>query len=544
MLWRYGMSAMINFQFHLIGRIDDSTQVLIENLRMHDSFANCLKTKLNWSKNVGEERDAPWQVVLGSMDTVYCVLVSMAIWMETNMRDCASAMNSPYIFSFSDDVAVPSGGKKAKNIAQAIFGQQIFKMEQFNGGGGADDSGLLLGSHSIRKYAATHARKCGCNKDEKDIRGRWKGKGRVSDVYDDVELPFPDAKVAEKLSIGGACYYLFPNEDLIVNGGVVDEVVGNHIEMMRTFVLSEVVPNIRRRVPDSCAVVLGKAFLWFIYSSAGTPDFISQDFKKHIKKELNEILTALGVDVSVENFNPIRRVPVIVSGDQGSVFIDVIQVGEEAGGGGEGVAGGAGGGGRPTGGMNGMNAQMMAMHSLSTQIRREVHEIKLSQAADRTWMQRNFGIVNTNMRRIGASAAMRVGRTPAGVAVAVGGAGGDDENMLAVVAGLQNLARTAASSLSPCPRTLYDLWTEFMLGLGGRKPASQFTQVERGRVKHKYFRRNVIWKMVQRLVRMGLTSDSAIDRIYTVYGAQMSVTRIINGVIEDKKRGRLNPNLG
>jgi hypothetical protein len=42
---------------------------------------------------------------------------------------------------------------------------------------------------------------------------------------------------------------------------------------------------------------------------------------------------------------------------------------------------------------------------------------------------------------------------------------------------------------------------------------------------------------VQRLVRMGLTSDSAIDRIYTVYGAQMSVTKIINGVIEDKKGG-------
>ena len=42
---------------------------------------------------------------------------------------------------------------------------------------------------------------------------------------------------------------------------------------------------------------------------------------------------------------------------------------------------------------------------------------------------------------------------------------------------------------------------------------------------------------------MGLTSDSGIGRIHAVYGAQMSVTRIINGVIEDKK-GRLNLNLG
>ena len=31
-----------------------------------------------------------------------------------------------------------------------------------------------------------------------------------------------------------------------------------------------------------------------------------------------------------------------------------------------------------------------------------------------------------------------------------------------------------------------------------------------------------------------MTSDKAIDRIYVVYGVQMSVTRKINGVIEDK----------
>ena len=59
-------------------------------------------------------------------------------------------------------------------------------------------------------------------------------------------------------------YLLFPNEDLILNGGVVDEAVGNHIEMMKTFVLSEVFPNISQRVPDSCAIIIGKAFLWFL----------------------------------------------------------------------------------------------------------------------------------------------------------------------------------------------------------------------------------------------------------------------------------------
>ena len=107
------------------------------------------------------------------------------------MRMNANAAVSPYVFSFCNDVAVPSGGQKAKDIAQSIFGQKVFKMEEFKNGA----TTVLLGSHSIRKYAATHARKCGCSKDEKDIRGRWKSKGRVSDVYDDVELPYSGAYV-------------------------------------------------------------------------------------------------------------------------------------------------------------------------------------------------------------------------------------------------------------------------------------------------------------------------------------------------------------
>jgi hypothetical protein len=95
----------------------------------------------------------------------------------------------------------------------------------------------MPGSHSIH----------GVTKDEKDIRGQWKGAGRVSDVYDDVELPYPDAKVAEKLCGGGPCFYM---SDLGLNA-----------TMMNTFALSRVVPNIRKRLPESACLVLGKALL-------------------------------------------------------------------------------------------------------------------------------------------------------------------------------------------------------------------------------------------------------------------------------------------
>jgi len=529
LMWRYGMSAMINFQFHVIGRIDDTTQVLINHIRVHDSFPNCLKTKLNWSKNVRDERDAPWQIILGAMDTTYCVLVSTATWLEMNLRTNPSAMLSPYLFCFCDDVTIPAGGKKSKDIAQNIFGQKIFKMVEFASCDN-DNVACLLGSHSIRKYAATHCRRCGCNKDEKDIRGRWKSKGRVSDVYDDVELPYPDAKVAEKLSIGGACFYLFPHEDAGVDN-MADETIGEQIEMMKTFILAQVVPNIRKRLPESCALVLGKALLWFIYcNDAVSNNFLPEQYKNHIKNELNEIIVASGslVDVNDEHFNPIRRVPVIVSGDQGSVFIDVI---EEFGGINDAVAGG-GGGGRPATG--GVHAQLTAMHSLATQIRRELHDVKLAQVADRAGIQKNFAILNTNVRRFAIA--------PARVVVMQRGRVATTGNDAGNVAQLQNAASPIAS-LSPTPRNLHILWTEYIIGIGGRKPAMEFSHYERGRVKHKYCRRNVIWTIVDNLVRSGLSCEVAIDRIYGIYGSQMCVTKIINAIRKDIEQGTLNPNL-
>ena len=38
-------------------------------------------------------------------------------------------------------------------------------------------------------------------------------------------------------------------------------------------------------------------------------------------------------------------------------------------------------------------------------------------------------------------------------------------------------------------RTLYDLWNEYVIGIGGRKPAREFTATDRGKLKYKYYRR-------------------------------------------------------
>ena len=100
---------------------------------------------------------------------------------------------------------------------------------------------------------STEARRRGAIKDEKDIRGRWKGKGRVSDVYDDIELPYPDAKVAGLLCIGGPCKYVIKD-----GSGITNE-----------FLIQYVVPRIAQKFPHDVAVVLGTALLWRIFSQDG-----------------------------------------------------------------------------------------------------------------------------------------------------------------------------------------------------------------------------------------------------------------------------------
>jgi hypothetical protein len=81
-------------------------------------------------------------------------------------------------------------------------------------------------------------------KDEKDTRGRWKGSGRVSDVYDNVKLPYPDDvnKIAEKLCSDGPCCY---RSDCALDA-----------TMMNTFIRIHIVTNIRKQLPVSSCLVL------------------------------------------------------------------------------------------------------------------------------------------------------------------------------------------------------------------------------------------------------------------------------------------------
>ena len=132
-----------------------------------------------------------------------------------------------------------------------------------------------------------------------------------------------------------------------------------------------------------------------------------------------------------------------------------------------------------------------------------------------------------------------------GAEIAFGGNGGGNANG----PGAANAPRPPVNDLpftraelTPCVRNLHDLWTEYMYGIGGLKPAKDFTSQERGRFKQKYCKRKAFWDVVSRHVAANVSAPVAIERIYACYGESLCVTKILDRMAKDRKNGG-HPNL-
>ena len=132
-------------------------------------------------KNIHEERQCPDQILLGSMDIDFCVLLGLSIYLEVWIkRGHAAAGEKAFLFTDnSNEMSGPrSANKRYREILKSIFQSNDFKAIAITVGG-------IIGSHSIRKFAATFAKAMGCSLDQVDTRGRWKTRksGRVVDAY-------------------------------------------------------------------------------------------------------------------------------------------------------------------------------------------------------------------------------------------------------------------------------------------------------------------------------------------------------------------------
>ena len=128
---KYGIPALINFQYHMISRIDCAAEAKLRNLKVHPDFDFALRARLDWSKNVTEERQAPWQYVFASMDERQCVHLSIGVWLEVFFEKSPQAAITPYLFTLTDNVEVPGGANASKRLVQRLYNDFVFADESF-----------------------------------------------------------------------------------------------------------------------------------------------------------------------------------------------------------------------------------------------------------------------------------------------------------------------------------------------------------------------------------------------------------------------------
>ena len=239
----------------------------------------------------------------------------------------------------------------------------------------------------------------------------------------------------------------------------------------------------------------------------------------------------LGDQCSLEaGENPVRKAPLGVTGVDAELIIDEIMGGNDDGGGG----GGGGGDYRARHGIQRQEVRLLLSQVLH--LRRELADSRAELERRDTVFKHKLTRINTNVARLAATPGRRSLAT-AGIETGGLESGRNDEGNggNADLEGQPPIRLVA--TLSSRPKTLHNLWHEYQNGMSGKKPAREFSDSERGKVKSVYSYRLKFWEKCDEMMRSGLTADIACDKIYEAYGVGTSVTKILDGMKRDKRQG-------
>lgn len=498
----------MRLQITLIGRGDDICHLKCAGLRRHGEFQFALETEVNWSKNVLDERDCPPQILLGAVNASFCVILSLALYMET--RFGLHGLDFTYIFATGHDENAPKRATNNyyKSVKKwAFVHPRVLQIQTRISGG--------IGVHSVRKFASTYCKRLGRTQEEIDCRARWKRQksSRISSRYISPEQPTIDARCCETLCIDGAIRYTARE-----GSGVTNEFLAVHV--------CPAIKAFYSATEDGGAglvEVLGYPILWACHEVClrhRVPDTIWNRVRQAYE------------DIRPEGFedNPIQRIRIhTFRVGEALVIQDRSVIGEEE----DEAPPGPGGATGPHGiAMRAEETHTMQeatdrltaqMHAISQRMDRLNDQLSLVHADLKQQTSNLIGMTNSNLAKCFVLPPRQ--HNPNGTAV----------------------PRPAhlVVRLSSRPRDLHCLWAEYIHGSGGMKAAKDFTSVERGQVKQKYYRRKVFWDVVSALVRAGYSSANAVRRVYQTYGPQESVTNILTRMLRDRKEygGHPHPNL-
>lgn len=504
-------ACMFAYQIHFIARIDDVSKSKKQWLSFHPDHPYCLMGRLPWSKNVMEQQDSPWQIIVGENEWRIDVLLRFALYLE---MACASKFNAESDFTFCAHHG--DTPKRTKSRASAALKRRAIDKPQFREIfattsrfrlSGEKHKAAKLGSHSFRKYGKTRARRSGvCSKDEVDLRGRWKQDNRkASSTYEDTFMPFPDAKVAFQLCHGGPIGY-----ELVPNSGLSDDWIVKHVT-----------PNTAAVYGHEMALILGKALLWACYE-VDAKCIVDQTLYQRIITACHAVR---GHDASATT-NPVQKVGLILSESNGVAIIEACEL----------VPNRNDNRGKTLDNRRLQRVEMMLHDVKQNQI--NLQNTMALEFAEQTKMLRK---IDRLQRRMAAIPARAIRREQEKTTIEQDDDNNSEDEGRGNV-GASHDAIVPGDLLSRSPPDLYILWDEYQVGLGNRKPARLFTSAERSKVSSIYSKRNKVWKLITDLINKRKEDKRVvIDAIYSAYGS-VSVTTIIKNIQRDEKTGG-HPNL-
>ena len=155
----------------------------------------------------------------------------------------------------------------------------------------------MVGSHSLRKGPSTYASRYGLLRDWISLRGRWRGSKKQVDTYIDVDVPFPDAKVASVLcGPRGPCKYV-AKDGILLN----DEF------------LCSIAPRCVEGFGRDVAVILARSLLWAAFEhDVRLNDKVVAIIPSDLQKKIL-VLDAWSNFGGADNVNPMEKVGLMVS---------------------------------------------------------------------------------------------------------------------------------------------------------------------------------------------------------------------------------------
>lgn len=510
--------AMTTYQCSMIARIDDTAKLRTTNLRIHPECIDAYMSRMEWSKNVKEERDAPWQIGIAERDCKKDNVFHLANHLEKKYETRAGRQ-AEFIFCDSNENPKKVKGRYSRDLRENIVKTDDFKrISQSAVGAALQNTPRRKGSHSTRKYARTKARRKGrCSKDNANHRGRWKGDAsRAPARYEDTLLPYPDALVAAELCHGGPIAYRIKSSSWVSNDWIV----------------TNVSPNITAMHGQELGALFGRALLWACCDNDARvmiPDKlyrrVMSAFREGSASASQQQHGESTAPVSMEN--PITKKFLVVTERDDTAVIDVMdELNPNAPGGSATVSAGAGAN---------LDQRLWRLEHVAVSNQEKINNIDSNiKTYDAKHMKEMASLKKVVMR--GANQLHVTTRKRNHTATE------DDGNIDGEEDGNRQQVLPPDATLSKTPRDLYDLWEEYDVGRDGRKAAKNFTAHEKGACKYTYCRRKVFWDLIKRVINhSGTDYKTAIEEIYQVYGF-LTITKLHKKILADEKVGG-HPNL-